>query len=72
MSEIDLEDLIDSKIYHTLRTEGYGPVNQDKFEELVQKLTVAALDALDEYSDIVEAAYMAEPLPPIFLGGTNG
>jgi trans-aconitate methyltransferase len=72
VSEIDLVDLIDSKIYHTLRNLGYGPVNEDKFEELVQRLTSAALDALDEYSDIVEAAYMAEPLPPIFLGGTNG
>jgi trans-aconitate methyltransferase len=62
MSEIDLVDLIDSKIYHTLRNLGYGPVNQDKFEELVQRLTSAALDALDEYSDIVEAQYQDSPI----------
>jgi hypothetical protein len=62
MSEIDLVDIVDSKIYHALRTHGYGPVDQAKFEALVEVLTAVVLDALDEYSDIVEAQYQDSPI----------
>lgn len=72
MTDLDLEGMIDTKIFNILRIRGYGPVNPTAFGELVEELTAGVLDALDDYSDQVEEAYMAEPLPTIFLGGTNG